>query len=284
MSSEKLDIVDNGQLEHIDPSFLVNFRSNLIFNLFYKIFDVVHAETEEQINEAHRLRYEVFCLENEGYEDPKHHPDGLERDQYDARSEHMLLIYKPTGEAIGTCRIIKPNLNNLWESFPLQTLCQSNHLTNKDYIANSCEFSRFCLSKNRFSRIKKKIFDSTGYFAKAEQNIYFYEKPFLKIVLSMATLGIIRGAFELSLKNGILNVFGIMEPRHLARLENAGLIHEQISDPLEYHGTRVPFVCNILEIFDHAVVHHHDIWKVVSMKGLNHFHSKSIYQSKNMIN
>ena len=267
-------------VKNVEAGLVKEFRSELIFNLFYKIFDVVHAETDAQKEAAHRLRYQVFCVENQGFEDPSAHPDGLETDEFDSMAEHVLLIYKATGEAVGTCRIIKPKEDDWASSFPLQNICSSPLLHDENYVKNSCEFSRFCLSREKMNRIREELTSKNPLFSKGDGRFTFYEKPLLKIALSMASLGIIRGVFELAMKHQLLNVFAVMEPRHLSRMEQAGLVHEQIGPEVNYHGIRRPFMCNILEVLDNAIVNNHDIWKVVSVKGLNHRLAREIYDLK----
>lgn len=128
-------------------SLLSQIKSNFLFNAFYRLFDVVHADTPELEEQALRLRYQVFCLEHNGYEDPSLHPDGMERDVYDKFSQHALLIYKPTGQPMGTTRVIRHNPDSIAESFPMQKLCNSRYLQDETYVKNSCEFSRFCVSR-----------------------------------------------------------------------------------------------------------------------------------------
>ncbi len=260
---------------------LPKVKSDLLYSVFYKLFDVVHADTQELKDEAHRLRYQVFCLENKGYEDPAAHPDGMERDPYDVNAEHALLIYKPKNKAIGTVRVIKPNLDDLMKSFPLQTLCDSHYLHDETYVKNSCEFSRLCISRELRQEIKEEVRNLSGMFNfSANDQFSIYERPLLNIGLAAAPLGLIRGAFELAMKNGALNVFGVMEPRNIGRLEQSGLVHETIGPKMDYHGVRVPFVCNVLEVFENAIINNHEIWNVVSVKGENHRRALEIYEKQ----
>ncbi len=253
-------------------SVLSKIKSKLFYDVYYKLFDVVHADTDELLEEAHRLRFQSFCIENQGFEDPACHPDGMERDIYDSHSDHVLLFFKPTGRAIGTARVITPNKTNWENSYPLQSLCDSPYLRDETFVKNSCEFSRLCISSERRQEVKAIIRDVSSVFNfYSSQHFSVYEKPLLRLALSSAPLGLIRGAIELAIQNGCMNLFATMEPRHIARMQtNAALKYEQIGPDMEYHGTRTPFMFNILDAFDDGLINNPPVWNVVSDKGRNH--------------
>ena len=78
------------------------------WNLVYRQrFDVVDANTPELLEEAHRLRFQVYCVENP-YESPESHPGGLEADEFDSHSAHVLLRHRATDTYVGTVRLILP--------------------------------------------------------------------------------------------------------------------------------------------------------------------------------
>ncbi|MCB1782497.1 MAG: PEP-CTERM/exosortase system-associated acyltransferase [Alphaproteobacteria bacterium] len=254
-------------------------QRKLIYNLFYKLFDVVHADTKELKDEAHRIRYQVFCNEHDHYENPESHPDGLESDPYDKRAEHALLMYKPLDLAIGTVRVIRHDEGNWQKSFPLQGICDSHYLHDYTYVKNACEFSRLCISSERRLIMKKHMRAGPG-GTPLDTKIHFYEKPFLNIVLALAPLGLIRGAFELAMKHEILNIFGVMEAVNISRLVQTGLVYEEIGPEMEYHGKRVPFICNILETFDKSMNAYQDPWQIVTVEGKNHYRALEIYEKQ----
>ena len=82
-----------------------------LFSMYAKWFDVVPATTPEQLAEAYRLRYQVYCVENT-FEQAGQHTDGQEVDEFDNHSVHSLLIHRPTGMVAGTVRLILPL--NMW--------------------------------------------------------------------------------------------------------------------------------------------------------------------------
>ncbi|MCB1650636.1 MAG: PEP-CTERM/exosortase system-associated acyltransferase [Alphaproteobacteria bacterium] len=265
----------------VNHDLLSKLKADVIFNVFYKIFDVVHADTPELLEQAYRLRYKVFCEEHDGYEDPSKHPSGMETDHYDSNTEHALLIYKPDNLPIGTIRIIKPNQESWSQSFPLQNLCDSPLIQNEIYVQNACEFSRFCISRDLRNYVKQDLQERSKVFSAKNAGFFLpHEKMLLKVALAMAPLGLIRGAYELALKNNILNVIGVMESINIQRLAQAGLVYNTIGPTIEYHGKRVPFQCNILEVSEHAIQNNYPVWNVVSVKGKVHQDAVNVHNRK----
>ena len=80
---------------------------NSTSELFNRYLSVVPADTPSLLDQAFRLRFQVYCVER-GFENPADHPDGRERDRDDDRSLHSLLIDRATGSAVGTVRLILP--------------------------------------------------------------------------------------------------------------------------------------------------------------------------------
>jgi len=141
--------------------------------------------------------------------------------------------------------------------------------------------SRLCISQELRNEVKREVRTLGAVLNFRSNNSYaVHEKLILNAALAAAPLGLIRGAFELSVKNNILNVFSIMEPRHIERLKRAGMVHEPTGPEMEYHGTRVPFLCNILEVYEHAIVNNYEIWNVVSVRGKNHRNAFETYKKQ----
>ena len=263
------------------PNAEVNLKQkikvNVIHNLFYKIFDVVYADTPELKEEAHKMRYRVFCEEHDGYEDPEKHANGMEYDKYDGYSDHSLLIYKATGETIGTVRTIYSKLHDWEHSMPLQEICGSRYLHDELYIQNSVEFSRLCLSQELRKKVKQDVRSLTSNF---NNRFTFYEKPLLNIALSMAPLALCRAGFEMAMRRDCLNIFGIMEPKYIKRLQASGLVFTPIGPEIEYHGTRQPFISNILETLDNSLHNNYEAWSAITNKGSIHHDAMELHMKQ----
>lgn len=70
-------------------------------------FTVKLAETEEELRDAQRLRYDVFVRELGGGGDLVDHALGLERDRFDPYFDHMILRTKDNDAVIGVYRLLR---------------------------------------------------------------------------------------------------------------------------------------------------------------------------------
>ena len=82
-------------------------KKERLLDVYHSYFDCLSADSSELLEEAFKLRYQVYCVEN-AYEDPAENPNGLEVDEYDYHSVHSVLIHRPTGLVAGTVRMILP--------------------------------------------------------------------------------------------------------------------------------------------------------------------------------
>ena len=118
------------------------------FSLHYdRHFAVVRATTPELLRKVHRLRYQVYCVENP-FEDPEKQIDKYEADEYDERSVHTLLLHRRTGEAVGTSRVILPHKGE-FRPLPMATMLHGADRCRFDEFpaAQTAEISRFAVSK-----------------------------------------------------------------------------------------------------------------------------------------
>lgn len=70
-------------------------------------FSVCIAQTEEELREAQRLRYQVFVTELGGGGEMVDHDAGLEQDKFDSYFDHMLVRDDRTGAVVGVYRLLR---------------------------------------------------------------------------------------------------------------------------------------------------------------------------------
>src|SRR3954452_12978803 len=80
------------------------------------------ARTPEQVLEAKKLRYRVYC-EERGFEPGE---GGLEQDIYDDNARHVLIRSRATGEVFGTVRIVLSSDDDSTLGFPMQRVCDES--------------------------------------------------------------------------------------------------------------------------------------------------------------
>jgi N-acyl-L-homoserine lactone synthetase len=126
---------------------------------------MVPAISQELKNEVYKLRYQVYCIENgdkTGFKNPADHPEGLEFDEYDSRSNHYLIRHRKQDIFMATTRLILPDAKNLENPFPIELNSRIDidnaHFLNDISRHNLAELSRFCISKQFRRRKKNRIY------------------------------------------------------------------------------------------------------------------------------
>ena len=97
--------------------------SGRLLDLYGQYFDIILAESPEQIRECLRLRYQVYCIENP-FEDPLQNPGSIESDEFDSASMHALLRHRESGEMVGTVRLVLPRDGKEGMGLPIRQICQ----------------------------------------------------------------------------------------------------------------------------------------------------------------
>src|SRR6185503_15676909 len=92
------------------------------------------ADTPDLIARAQEIRYQVYCIKQQGYEDAAQHPDGREKDEFDTRSIHSLLVHRPSGVAMGTVRLVLPDRDEPEKSFAIQRVFAPLVITNGGFF------------------------------------------------------------------------------------------------------------------------------------------------------
>jgi N-acyl amino acid synthase of PEP-CTERM/exosortase system len=233
------------------------------FKSFYddynNTFDILRADTPELLNEVHKLRYQVYCVEHE-WVNASSFPDHLEQDVYDEHSVHSLLVHKRSGMAYGSVRIVIPDKSLPEEDwFPLQKLCEIDSLNDTNYIQHAGEVSRFCISKE----MRKRVGDTI------HANVYItnQEEAAMHRVIPYGPLGLIRAVFEMSIENNLTSTFATMEPTLIRLLHMLGLDFIKKGPLVENHGMRQPLIMDPQMILSGVKKKESGIWEVITDKG-----------------
>lgn len=107
--------------------------------MFDETYEAVIADTPLGRRIHHRIRYAVYCLET-GFERPDLHPDGEERDPWDAHSVHLLVRHRGSGHWVGAMRLIRPVSGGI---LPIHSLSDAPLDAAIDH--NVAEVSRLCI-------------------------------------------------------------------------------------------------------------------------------------------
>jgi N-acyl amino acid synthase of PEP-CTERM/exosortase system len=190
-------------------------------------FEVVRAHTPILLDQVYRLRYQVYCVEN-NYEDPHQQADGRETDIYDERSVHALLIHRRSGAVAGTVRVILPGTDRE-PPLPINLAAdpEQRELLRRLPHSRTAEISRFAVGKAFRQRCTE-----------AED----------RRMLRYITIGLIRGALEICRDKQIQYGCAVMERSLIRLLGRLGFVFEHLGGLIEYHGARQPCVAPVDQI------------------------------------
>ncbi|HET8710338.1 MAG TPA: GNAT family N-acyltransferase, partial [Spongiibacteraceae bacterium] len=197
-----------------------------VANDFSNRYEILIANTEVLRKDVYRLRYKIFC-EKLGY--AMDHRDGLESDEYDRDSLHILLRERASQEPVGCARLVMPQrAGKIWLPFDLygvphvdRSLFNWNHVNH----VRSVEVSRLAL-------------DVPNDHASTAKGI---STPFLATTLFYAATAII-------IHLNVENVFMVIEPSLGRLISRFGIKLDQISPPFEYYGQRATFTTTGLRL------------------------------------
>jgi len=220
---------------------------------------VIGDEDEELRDAAFRLRYQVYCIENP-FEDPADNPDGRERDAYDARADHCLLLHLPSHTWAGAVRLILPNRAAPEHSFALQEVCFDPIISDPERfpVLEMGEISRLCISKFFRRRQGDSLFPANN---NPETN------GDSRRVIPNMTLGLFEGLVRISLERGIWYLCAVMEPTLLRLLARLGMHFELIGPLVDYHGRRQPCFLKLDTFLEQVRAERPDVWDVLTDGG-----------------
>lgn len=236
-----------------------------VATLFRDYFDVVPANTPELREAVFRLRYQVYCVETQ-FENTADFPDELERDAYDERSVHSLLVHKRTGIHAGTVRLVLPEAGQLC-SLPLHQVIDDPFFRDEKRFppAKTAEVSRFAISKSFRRRLDEYPSPSAAGTYDSERERRYREQE--RRVLPHITLGLFVAMVQMSYEQDITNWFCVMEKALVRLLARYSLHFEPVGSTVEYHGQRQPCYADIDQFLERAKAEQPDIWKLITDDG-----------------
>ena len=230
--------------------FIANYR---------RTFTVVPADTPDLQQEAFRLRYQVYCVEND-FEDPADNPGEMETDAFDERSAHALLLHRPTDQFVGTVRLALPNRQTAEMNLPINEVCSTSLLRDGRLYppVSTGEISRFCISKDFLIRQRRLCRDQekTGADRRNDRNAL----PFI-------TLGLMNAIVRMSVANGVTHWCAVMEPSLIRLLARLGIHFHPLSSLIEYHGYRQPCAARGAEILEAIRAKRAEAWHIITASG-----------------
>ena len=245
----------------VRPPAARNLAPRAARELYRQYFDtIVVKEDDSELRDAvFRLRYQVYCVENP-FEDPDGNPDGLERDAFDDRAVHCLLMHKRSHAWAGAVRLILPNKDDPAHSFALQDVCDDPMISDPQRfpVTQMAEVSRFCVSKDFRKR--------QGDWLYPQNNEPDDRQDERRIIPNM-TLGLIEGLVSMSLDHNIRYWCAVMERPLLRLLSRLGIHFEHIGPLVNYHGRRQPCYIRLDHMLMRVREERPDVWEILTDGG-----------------
>jgi N-acyl amino acid synthase of PEP-CTERM/exosortase system len=216
------------------------------------------ASTPELLNEVHRIRYQVYCVENE-YEDPARNQGGLERDEYDCHSVHGLLVHTASEASVGTVRLVMHRPGTRRGSLPIHKVCQHSDLLDPDFLPleTTAEFSRFAISKTFRRRAE-------GHTCMGNAEA---ERRETERLIPHITVGLITIALRLAFAHGITHVCAVMEPALLRLLSRFAIKFKPLGAQVEHHGWRQPCYTTVAAMLSEIELERRQLWETITDDG-----------------
>jgi N-acyl amino acid synthase of PEP-CTERM/exosortase system len=227
--------------------------------IYEQLFETKMVHRERDKEKAFRIRYDIYCAEY-GFEDAKQFSEQLEKDSFDDTAQQVLLIHKPSGEAVGTARVIPPNARKLMDSFPLQEAFNCSQLSNEYNLQRMGEISRLCVLKDFRGKANLE--------GKASFNPLdaIYGK-FASKLIKFGPVGLIRSTFEMSADRKLDRACAIMETRLIRSLERLGILCDRIGPVIDYHGKRQPVIIDLQGSLCNIRARQKSLWEMMSYNG-----------------
>jgi N-acyl amino acid synthase of PEP-CTERM/exosortase system len=236
---------------------------NPLISSFNECYEIVRADTDELIQHAFRIRYQVMSVEEQvpDFESEKY-TNGLERDHYDERrSVQSLLRFRPTGDYIGTVRLILSDPEQPEQPFPVEEA--AGEYFDSEVVQPSClprrqtaEISRLVVAREFRNGPETAGLPTPG--QRYTGNPGIIHKPFLGLLVAI---------MRMTVERGITHWYaGMEQPLHI-RLASFGLKLTPIGPPVQYHGTRRPYLGTVEQMM-HGVYHkRRQVWELLTDAG-----------------
>jgi N-acyl amino acid synthase of PEP-CTERM/exosortase system len=201
---------------------------------------VEFADTPELRSELYKLRYQVYCVEHSFLTGQ----NGIERDEYDDFSRHVVVRWRHTGEVVGTVRLVLPKDPAGGDDYPIQHVCDPALLRGLP-LATTGEVSRFALAKAQTSQMRSMSAASC----------------------SLLRLALIQGAIMLSAEAGHTHQLAVMEPTLVRLMRATGIHFVPLGPQVDYHGWRQPVVADLVPTLAGLAINQPVVWDFITRAG-----------------
>jgi N-acyl amino acid synthase of PEP-CTERM/exosortase system len=230
--------------------------SSALCDLYNRHFTVVTADTPELLDAAHALRYQVYCVEHP-FESAAQQSGERERDSYDVRSVHAVLISKAAGNVVGCVRLILPDGEGA-ATLPMRELLTQADRRRLDTFGGrrTAEISRYAIAKTYRRRQGESLYPDVEWCGAPVNE--------LRRLVPHMSLGLMQGVCLVAARHHIDTVCAAMAPPLLRLLERFGLMFERLGPAISYHGLRQPCAANGERLLSGMADRNRDYYRLVA--------------------
>ncbi len=229
-----------------------------LMNIYYNLFEVRIAQSPEDIQECHAIRYQVYCTET-GFLPKSENPGGLETDIHDIHSEQALLVHRQTGASAGTVRVVLPDMQQPFGGLPARLASTAlQELGSQMPIETTGEISRLSISKLFRKRVGDHLYPQVQGIPDMDESQRF------KRIIPHITLGLMQAVFVMTQKHKLTHLCAVVDPILLRVLRRLGLHFKSVGEPIEFHGKRQPIYCNLDEMLRRTRIEKPDVWEIIT--------------------
>ncbi len=208
---------------------------------FNEFFYITRINTPELLDQAFKLRYEVY-IKDCGYE--FHNPygaDEIEKDSYDEHSYHCLLFHKPTNNPIGYIRLI-PYKKNGGYLLPVEKfgINFKKSIISKLRSSTMGEISRMAIHPSFRRRLSDRLYK---FECSENSNGSRFRVNYLPASLVLACGALMKN-------HHMEHSVALMEYKLAVLIKKYGVVFEKIGDSIQLNGTRTPFLMSSQEIYE----------------------------------
>jgi N-acyl amino acid synthase of PEP-CTERM/exosortase system len=236
--------------------------------IFSKYFDVITDHESWVMDEAFKLRYQVYCVE-QGFEDASQFEDKREFDEFDCRAAHGIVCHRRSETTAATVRLVLPDPKSPEALFPIEMHCGNalrRHLSILTGVPRHAiaEISRFAVSKN----FKRRLGECESVAGVAPDHDEDFDRDLGgKRVIPHLILGLFAAIVKMSAERKITHWYAVMDVSLLRLLSRFGINFVPVGDMVDYHGLRQPCFRSVDEVLAGIWHKRFDVWQLITADG-----------------
>ncbi len=230
---------------------------------FGEYFAVILAESPRLQQEVFRLRYQVYCREMH-FLDACGFPAEAETDSYDRRSVHILLQHRPSGDYVGTARLVLADILDPEQAFPIEQCATFDPGFGGVPVSlrrHTAEISRLAIL-GQFPHHDNGHVRRYDLAMREDKSFPSRYRRFPNPVLALVV-----GIVQASIAKNITHWYAIMDPSLHRLLSHFHLQLQPIGPIFDHHGPRRPHFDSIKNVMDSAYHRRRNVWELVTDGG-----------------